>query len=133
MKTFALLIGGALLFAATPALASSTCLRLDSIYSWDASDNKTLIVEDNWHNKFKVSLMGYCPSLTFKERLAFKSFGGTALSCISAGDDVFTRNFGSGGQRCPIRKVEPYTPEMQKADADAAAAKKAAEQSGTPQ
>jgi hypothetical protein len=38
---------------------------------------------------------------------------------------VTIRNMGTGLQRCPIRSVVPYTAEMQKADADAAAAKKA--------
>jgi hypothetical protein len=41
-------------------------------------DNKTLIVEDDTHQKFKMTLMGYCPNLAFKERVGFKSIGGRA-------------------------------------------------------
>ena len=128
MKKMFLLAAGLALFAApAPVLANATCLEVGSIYSWDAPNDKTLIVEDNFHNKFKLTLLGVCSSLTFKETLAFQAFGGTQLSCVSAGDSVYTRNFGTGRQQCPIRKVEPYTPAMMKADADAAAAKKAAE------
>jgi len=110
-----------------PAYAQRSCLEFGQIYNWNALDNRTLIVEDNWHNKFRMALMGDCPGLTFKERVGFKSMGATSMSCMSAGDDVIIRNFGTGGQRCPIRQIVPYTAELQKADADAAAAKKAAQ------
>jgi hypothetical protein len=107
----------------TPALAEGpACLEVGQIYSWNALDNKTLIVEDNWHNKFKLSLMGYCPNLTFKERVGFKAFGGTELSCLTKGDDVLVRDIGMG-QRCPIVNIVPYTPAMEQADKAAAAAK----------
>jgi len=128
MKNHILFAAGISLLLAGPAFASPTCLEVSQIYNFNAPDNKTLIVEDNSHNKFKVSLLGVCQGLTFKEGVAFKSFGGTGLSCLTSGDSVLTRNMGTGPQRCAIRKVEPYTPAMQKADADAAAAKKAAEQ-----
>ena len=132
MNKTILLIAGIALFAATPALAqsSSRCLQYGNIYSFNALDDKTLIVEDNWHDKFKLSLLGVCPELSFKEGIGFKSFGPhLALTCVSAGDDIVTRNFGTGAQRCPIRSIVPYTADMAKADAEAAAAKKAAEQS----
>jgi len=125
MKKHILFAAGISLLLAGPAFASPNCLEISQIYNFNAPDNKTLVVEDNTHNKFKVSLMGYCQGLTFKEGIAFKSVGGTGLSCLAAGDNVLVHNFGTGGQRCPIRSVVPYTAEMQKADADAAAAKKA--------
>lgn len=105
-----------------PALADPACLQFGQIYSWKAIDNRTLIVEDNWHNKFKVSLMGYCPNLTFKERVGFKSPGSTALSCMGKGDEVIVRDI-SMPSRCPIVNITPYTAAMEKADKDAAAAK----------
>ena len=107
---------------AQPALAAPACLRLGEIYSWNALDNKTLIVEDNWHQKFKLSLMVYCQNLTFKERIGFKAFGGTQLSCLSKGDDILVRNPGFP-QRCPIVDIVPYTPQMEAADKAAKAAK----------
>jgi Family of unknown function (DUF6491) len=129
MRKSILLATGLLLVTAGPALAQgSTCLRYDNIYSWKALNDKTLIVEDTLHNRFKLSLMGYCPNLKFKEQLAFKSFGGTQLSCVTKGDSVYTRDFGSHvPYNCPIADVVPYTPAMQKADEAAAAAKKAEE------
>ncbi|HEY2032446.1 MAG TPA: DUF6491 family protein [Rhizomicrobium sp.] len=127
-KHILLAVAGLAVTAASPALAAPRCLEYGQIYNFNALDDKTLIVEDDFHNKFKLSLMGVCPALPFKEGIGFKSFGPhMALSCVSAGDSIVTRNFGTGGQNCPIRSVEPYTAEMQKADAAAAAAKKAAE------
>jgi len=116
--------------AAMPAIAqtpqstpANACLRFGEIYSWNAPDNRTLIVEDNLHQKFKLSLMGYCPNVTFKERVGFRSRGAMRLTCMSPGDDVVVNNMGSGSQRCPIQSIVAYTPAMQKADEAAAAAK----------
>src|SRR5262249_35465463 len=92
------------------------------IWSWNAPNDKTLIVEDNWHQKFKLTLMSPCINLTFKERVGFKAFGGTQLSCLSKGDDVLVRNPGFP-QRCPIADIVPYTAQMEQADKAAAAAK----------
>jgi len=123
MKILGLIAGAALLVAAaSSAQASSTCLQEDNIWNFKALNDRTLIVEDNFHNKFRLNLLGTCAGLTFKEGLAIKSVGGTALSCISAGDSIYERNMGTGRMQCPIRSVEPYTPAMQKADMDAAAA-----------
>ncbi|HEY4123886.1 MAG TPA: DUF6491 family protein [Rhizomicrobium sp.] len=129
MKTHLLLAAlGLAVLATPPAFAASRCLQVGQIYNFKALDDKTLIVEDNFHSKFRVSLLGTCPGLTFKEGIGFKTFGPhTSLSCVSGGDSIVTRNMGTGGQRCAIQRVEPYTAEMMKADADAAAAK-AAEQ-----
>jgi hypothetical protein len=127
MRKIIVLAAGLSVLAAMPAFAKP-CLQYGNIYSFNALNDKTLIVEDDFHNKFKVSLLGFCPELTFKEGIGFKAFGPhMALTCVSAGDSIVTRNIGTGPQRCPINKVELYTPDMAKADADAAAAKKAAE------
>jgi hypothetical protein len=110
---------------ATQAAAASSCLRQAQIYNWNAPNDTTLIVEDDLHQKFKITLFSKCLNLTFKQRIGFKVFGGTALSCVSSGDTIIT---GSqiGPQSCAIRKIEPYTPDMEKADKAAAAAAKAA-------
>ena len=110
--------------------ANARCLQLGQVYNWKALDDKTLIVEDDFHDHYKVSLLATCPGLSFKERIGFKTFGpAMALTCVSAGDSIVTRDFATGGQRCSIKSVEPYTAEMKKADDEAAAAKKAAEHS----
>jgi hypothetical protein len=111
---------------ATPAFAQKACLQVDSIYSWTALDDKTLIVEDNWHKKFKVKLIGVCSNLKFHNALAFKSVGGMGISCLTPGDDVISHDFALGPQRCGVTSVDAYTPEMEAADKAAAAAKKAA-------
>jgi hypothetical protein len=121
----AVMVAGLAVIAATPALADPNCLQLSQIWNWKVIDNKTLIVEDNFHQKFKLRLMGYCPNLPFKENLAFKSIGGTGLSCISKGDEVITHDFAMGGLRCPISNIIPYTTAMENADKAAAAAKAA--------
>jgi hypothetical protein len=127
----AVMAAGFAVLAATPAFAEANCLELSQIWNWKVTDDKTLIVEDNFHQKFKLSLIGYCPNLPYKENLAFKSFGGTGLSCISKGDQVITHDFAMGGFRCPISNIVPYTPAMENAD-KAAAAVKAAQQGTNP-
>jgi hypothetical protein len=122
MKRYLLVAAGLAALLATPAFADPSCLQVGQIYSWKAPDNRTLIVEDNWHQKFKLSLMIYCPNLTFKEGVAFNAFGGTRLSCLSKGDEVDVRDTGIPA-RCPISNIVVYTPDMEKADKDAAAMK----------
>ena len=104
------------------AAQKRVCLQIGRIWSWHAPNNKSLIVESDTHKKYKVDLMGYCPGLTFKEALAFKSIGGMSLSCITPGDVVFFHDVGME-TRCVISKVSAYTPEMEKADKAAKAAK----------
>lgn len=112
------------LSATGPASAQRSCLRVGDIWNWNAVNDRTLIVEDNLHQKFKVRLIGTCYSLRFKERLAFRSVGGMALTCLGSGDQVIARDRGGLSNRCSITKVEPYTAEMERADKDAAAAAK---------
>ena len=110
---------------ASPGFAQKACLQVGNICNWNALDDKTLIVEDDWHKKFKVKLIGVCSNLKFHEALAFKSVGGMAISCLTPGDDVISRDFALGPQRCSVTSVDAYTPEMEAADKAAAAAKKA--------
>jgi hypothetical protein len=106
----------ALAALAVPAQANPACLQIGRIWSWKALDNKTLVVEDKLHQKFRVRLMGYCPRLPFKLDLGFKSNAGiNGLECLAKGDDVIERDIG-GGYRCPVTSITPYTPAMEKAD-----------------
>lgn len=126
MKTiFATAILGTAVLCA-PAPAATPCLQQSQIYSWDALNDRTLIVEDMRHQKFKLNLMVSCQHLQFHQRLGFKTFSNTALACLSRGDQVISGTE-IGPQMCPIKSIEAYTPEMEKADKDAAAAAKAAE------
>jgi hypothetical protein len=117
----------ALAALASPVAATAddhnACLRVGYVHNWDVQNDRTLIVEDEWRQKYKVDLMGYCSNLPWHERLAFKSIGGTELSCLGPGDEVITREFGTGVQRCVIRHISVYTKEMEAADKAAKAAK----------
>jgi hypothetical protein len=126
MKKTLLIAAALAALAPSAALADGRpCLREGFIYSWNAINDKTLIVEDQSHVKFRLGLMGVCSDLKFHERLAFKAVGGMELSCLSTGDEVITREFGTGERLpCAITKVEYYTPEMQAADKAAEAAAK---------
>lgn len=122
MKLALIAAASLLVVAATPALSSQSCLELGLVWNFKALNDKTLIVEDEAHRKFKLTLMGYCPELPYKQRLGFKVFGGTELSCISTGDEVISRDLGFPWH-CPITSIVSYTPAMEKADKAAAAAK----------
>jgi len=118
LATAAILIA----LATTPATSSPACLELGLVWNYKALNDRTLVVEDDAHRRFKLTLMGYCPNLPYKQRLGFKVFGGTELSCISKGDEVISRDLGFP-YRCPITDIVPYTPAMEKADKAAAAGK----------
>ncbi len=106
-----------------PARANPNCLQIGLLWSWKAFDDKTLIVEDERHDKFKLGLMGYCPQLPYKLALGFKSIGGiTGLDCLAKGDQVISRDIGMA-YSCPIMSITPYTPAMEQADRAAAAGK----------
>ena len=125
MRKIILFAAGLAVLVSQPAFANRDCLVVSQIDSWKVTDDKTMIVQDNSHDRFKVALMGTCPGLSFKERVGFKSMGATALSCLGVGDDVVIRSLGFGHQVCPIRTIVAYTPDMEKADQAAAAAKAA--------
>lgn len=119
-----ILAGIGLAVLALPAQASPNCLEIGRIWSWKALDNKTLVVEDELHEKFELRLTGYCPQLPFKLDLGFKSVAGiNGLDCLARGDEVISRDLG-GGFNCPITSITPYTPAMEKADQAARAAAK---------
>ena len=125
MKKMLALAALAMSFAA-PAMAQSACLRIGEIYDWKAMGSRAVIVEDNFHQKFKLDLLGDCTGLNFKLAIAFASRGSMAISCVSPGDEVFFRQSPAGPERCPIKAIDFYTPAMEKADKLAASAAKTA-------
>lgn len=126
MKTTFAFAAMAATILVTPALAGRVCLQQSQIYSWKALNDRTLIVEDNFHTKYKLGLMVSCQHLQFHEKLGFKTFSNTALACVTKGDEVISGT-AIGPQHCPIKTIEPYTADMEKADKAAADAAKAAE------
>jgi len=132
MRKTLLLAAGIALLGGQAMAADNACLRVGQIYDWKAKDNSTLIVEDTFHRKFKVDLLGSCINLTFKQRIGFASPGGTSLSCLSGGDSVFFNDSAMGRQKCSVKAVSDYPAEMEKADAAAEAAKKAGDATPAP-
>lgn len=103
------------------------CLQIGQVYDFTpVPGNRSLIVTDTFRKKYKVSFMGICRDIQFNLGLGFKAFAPGRLSCLSRGDYVISHSTGSIADRCPIQKIEAYTPQMERSDAEAAAAAKAA-------
>ena len=79
------------------------------IRGWDVVNDKTLVVTDRVGKKFAVTLMPGCFDLKFNERLGFKAFGGTGLSCLGHNDYILVPpGGGQPRQRCFISDVQAY-------------------------
>jgi hypothetical protein len=111
------------LLIAVPAAAQprdarrpAPCLRQIDMYSFDAvPGNRSLIVEDRRHQRYRVNLQGICNGLQFKLGLRFKTFGTSNLTCLSRGDQVLQRD-PLGPSRCIIRDIQYQTPDMDRDD-----------------
>ena len=109
--------GSAAAYAQTPA-AGNACLQPARMEGWNVVDDRTVIVTDYTHRKFKVNLAPGCFNLKFAFGLGFKTFGGSRLSCLSKGDSIRAPiEPGLHRQNCLIVNVEAYTPDMAHADA----------------
>jgi len=117
MKKALLLVAVLVAIAPASAEAQRACLRAGYIRNWEAVNEKTIIVENDWSGKFRVGLKGACHDIKFHRPLSFKVFGGDDLSCVQVGDQVISHDFNEGPlQRCIVTHIETYTPEMEKAD-----------------
>ena len=122
MKKALLLAAALVALAPAAAAADRPCLEFGWIYSWKDINDKTLIVEDYNHRKYRLSLIGTCYNLRYYQQLGFKSRGALSLTCLAPGDEVIQRDYGFGGfgGRCAITHIDYYTPEMEAADRAAA-------------
>ena len=116
-----------LLCATVPSFAQSPdkpCLQQINMYSFDpVPGNRSLIVIDQRRRRYRVNFQAPCHDLQFHMGLRFKTFGTSNLSCVERGDQVLARDVGGPGF-CMIQSVQYQTPDMDKADAMAAAAAK---------
>ena len=126
----------ALLCAAVPAIAQPyqpyppkpipnepACLRPRNLYDFKTvPGNRSLVVIDLARQRYRLNFMGVCYNLQYQFGLAFRSRGVGTLSCIAKGDAVLQRDV-VGPNSCIIQSVEYQTPALDKADAEAAAAK----------
>ena len=118
MKTF-VLAGAFATLAFLPAAAqpgsmqsaASRCLHFDNIQNWKALDDRTLLVEDTYHNNFRVALATGCEGLQFKERVSFRQTAPVHLTCLGSGDDVTVRQLGTTAAfaHCPIATITPVS------------------------
>lgn len=132
---FKIIILGAVsvaLLSTVPALAQNQgpnqkpiCLRRANIDTFNAPDDNTVIVRTLDGNKYKLSLMGPCLNLSFRQALGIKTVGGSfALSCISPGDSIIDNDrMDHMRMNCPIKAITMYTPAQEAADKAAKAAK----------
>ena len=92
--------------AMPPSAGNGACLRSDSIQDWKAVDNRTLLVEDSFHNTYQVTMAAACEGLRYKERVAFAPAAPVHLTCMGPGDDVAIRQLGTTSfARCPIATI----------------------------
>ncbi len=95
------------------------CLRQIDIYSFDpVPGNRSLVVEDRSHRRYRVNFMGICSGLQYKLGLRFKTFSTSNLSCLSRGDQVIRRDPVAPSQ-CIIRDIQYQTPELDRKDREA--------------
>lgn len=99
------------------------CLEAGRIRSWKAPDDRTLIAENRDGQKFKIAILGFCQDLDLvRQTIGFHTYDGSPLTCIRPGDHIFFAD-GTMSNRCFVKTIALYTPEMEKADKAAKAAK----------
>jgi hypothetical protein len=105
--------------------AAAPCLRMDQIDSFMPikGNDKAVIVVDKFRRRYKLTFTGICGGLDYNMGVGIHSRGVGGLSCVSRGDEVISKDPGSFNGRCPVDRVELYTPVMESADRAAAAAK----------
>ncbi len=109
---------GAVLCIADPAMAApeQVCLRQIDMYSFDAvPGNRSLVVEDQRHRRYRINFVGICSGLQFKMGLRFKTFGNSNLTCLSRGDQVLQHD-PVMRTPCIIKDIQLQTPDMDRAD-----------------
>jgi hypothetical protein len=79
------------------------------IRSWKANDSRSIIVEKNRNEEFKLDLAGPCnPDDAFMNVGLVSRFGGG--SCLTSGDRLVTDSRFSGGS-CTIHRIYQWLPE----------------------
>jgi hypothetical protein len=127
-------IAAAFVSATAPALAQPpappaahtpgpACLTQINIYDYQPVEgNRALVVIDRSRRRYRLTFNAPCYNLQYHVGLRFKSFGSN-LSCLARGDSVLLRDRTGPGQ-CFIKDIQYQTPAMDRADADAALARK---------
>ena len=114
------LIAATALAAAAPHAASAqpaappeqTCLQNNRIWSWNAVNDRLLIVTDRQYHRYIVRLSGGCIGLSAYPLTALRFNTFTNLGCLQRGDTVAYRAPGLGPLNCFVNDVQPYSPEV---------------------
>ncbi len=111
-----LCVAGPAKAAPEKAAPEQVCLRQIDMYSFNAvPGDRSLIVEDQRHRRYRVNFVGICSGLQFKMGLRFKTFGNSNLSCLSRGDQVLQHD-PVMRTPCIIKDIQLQTPDMDRAD-----------------
>jgi hypothetical protein len=101
-------------------MGGAPCLRQRNIYDFQlVPGNRSLIVTDLSRQRYRLNFMGTCYNLQHQFGLRFKTFGVGSLACVARGDSVLLHDPVGPGQ-CIVQSVQYQTPDMDRADFDAA-------------
>ena len=85
------------------------CLQNNRIWSWNAVNERTLVVTDEYYRPFLVRLTSGCVGLT-NATVALQFNTWTNLGCLEKGDRVSFRDPLLGFLTCTVTEVQPYVP-----------------------
>ncbi len=109
-----------LMLSTLSAAAAPVCLQRTQTAAFQPRlGNRAVIVADRTKQKFLVSFAGPCRALEDTSRLGFQTMEQSRLACVGRGDYLVSlrdADFGGFGRSCTVRKIEAYTPDMEKAD-----------------
>ena len=89
--------------------AERACLQNNRIWSWNAVNERTLVVTDLYYRPFLVRLTSGCVGLT-NATIALQFNTWTNLGCLGRGDRVSFREPALGFMTCTVMEVQPYVP-----------------------
>ncbi|SCW87858.1 hypothetical protein SAMN02927924_03604 [Sphingobium faniae] len=87
--------------------ASIPFVNHGGIADWRADGRDGLYIQDQHHNWYHASLMGFCTDLPYAQAVGFRTWGGDRLDRFSA--------IQVGGQRCQIQSLVTSAPPPVKA------------------
>ncbi len=85
------------------------CFWANNARSFNAIDNRTVLVTVGVRDVYKFELFSSCPDINWNHRIALQSRGGSSI-CSGLDATIITRG-PTGPQRCQVRTVTRLTPE----------------------
>src|SRR5215469_9832987 len=71
------------------APSENACLQNNRIWSWNAVNDRLLIVTDRAYHRYIVRLGGGCINLSVNPMMALRFRSWTSLGCLQRGDQVY--------------------------------------------